>query len=118
MPSLTIDDSFAPANDTRASQIRQTPPVDTQQAERARSKPALEDSTQISALSAELLRAINEEPPDVVNRIEQLEQAVATNSLASPPDEIANAILNEALRGDGALEELVGAGPQAIQAAL
>ncbi len=99
--AITIDDSFATSGGLRSTQVGR--PQEPQQEVQARQRPAgpREDSASLSSLGTELARALANEPPDVVNRVEQLQEAVATGNFSVPAEEVAGAVINDALQGDG-----------------
>jgi flagellar biosynthesis anti-sigma factor FlgM len=98
--AITIDDSFAASSGLRSTQVGR--PQEPQQNVQARQRPAdaRDDSANLSSLGTELARALANEPPDVVNRVEQLQQAVAGGNFSVPAEEVASSVINDTLRGD------------------
>ena len=98
--AITIDDSLAASGGLRSTSVGR--PQDPQQDVQARQRPAdkRDDSANLSSLSTELARALAKEPPDVVNRVEKLQEAVASGNFSVPVEEVAGSVINDALQGD------------------
>ncbi len=94
---MKIDDSFSPSSDLRSTQVGRTPEVQQQQEARQKTE-SRDDSVNLSPLGAELARAIANDPPDVVNRIEQIEQAVNNGTFTVSSEEVAQALVESALQ--------------------
>ena len=99
--AIRIDDSFAASSDLRSGQVGR-PQQEIQQGTQARqqSTESPGDSASLSSLGTELARALANEPPDVVNRIDQLQQAVASGNFSAPAEEVASAVIDDALRAE------------------
>ena len=95
---MKIDDSFAASSDLRSTQVGRTPEVQQQQEARQKQTESRDDSVNLSPLGAELARAIANDPPDVVNQIEQLEQAVNNGTFTASAEEVAQALVESALQ--------------------
>ena len=95
---MKIDDSFSPSSDLRSTQVGRTPEVQQQQEARQKQTESRDDSVNLSPLGAELARAIANDPPDVVNRIEQIEQAVNNGTFTVSSEEVAQALVESALQ--------------------
>ena len=91
---MKIDDGFSPSSDVRSPVINRTPetPVDNRGTSRRPETPGT-DSASLSALSVELSRAIEEEPPEVVARIQRLQEAIANGTYLVPSSAVAAKIL-------------------------
>lgn len=97
---MRIDDSFAASNDVRSTELGRSQEVQEQQQQARQSRSESEsDSASLSALGANLARALTNDPPDVVARIEQLEQAVQSGTFEASSSEVAESIIDAALQG-------------------
>jgi flagellar biosynthesis anti-sigma factor FlgM len=98
--AITIDDSLAASGGLRSTPVGR--PQEQQQDVQARQRPAdkRDDSANLSSLSTELARALANEPPDVVSRVERLQEAVASGNFSVPVEEVAGSVINDALLGD------------------
>ena len=97
---MKIDDSFSPSGDLRSQLVNRTPetPVDSQSVER-RSETSHSDSASLSALAVELSRAIEQEPPEIVARIERLQEAINNGTYAVPSPAVASKIVDSSMDG-------------------
>ncbi len=95
---MKIDDSFSASSDLRSTQVGRTPEVQQQQEARQKQTESRDDSVNLSPLGAELARAIANDPPDVVNRIEQIEQAVNSGTFTVSSEEVAQSLVESALQ--------------------
>jgi len=95
---MKIEDSFSPSSDLRSQHVSRTPEtqVDGRGAGR-RSETAKSDTANISALSAELARAIEQEPPETVARIERLQEAIGNGTYDVSSKAVASKIVAVAL---------------------
>ena len=100
--AITIDDSFAASSDLRSTQVGrpQEPQQNKNVQARQRSAETQGDSANLSSLGTELARALANEPPDAVNRIDQLQEAVAAGNFSVPAEEVASSVIDDALQGD------------------
>jgi len=81
---MKIDDGFSPSSDVRSPLVSRTPET-----------PGT-DSASLSALSVELSRAIDQEPPEVVARIQKLQEAISNGTYLVPSSAVASRIVGAA----------------------
>ena len=95
---MKIDDSFSPSGDVRSQLVHRAPEtgVDNRGAQRRPDEPAA-DSASLSALSVELSRAIAQEPPELVARIQKLQESMANGTYAVPSSAVAAKIVGASL---------------------
>jgi len=93
---LRIDDSFSASSDLRSLQIERTQETSPEQSRR-QGAPGREDSVSLSGLASELARAISEESPEEISRVDRAQQAVAANNFSVPAEETADRILDAAV---------------------
>ncbi|MDA1315377.1 MAG: flagellar biosynthesis anti-sigma factor FlgM [Acidobacteria bacterium] len=96
---MKIDDSFAASNDVRSTQVGRTPEVEQQQKTRQQRTATQTDSASLSQLGTELARALENDSPDVVSKIEQLEKAVQSGTFKSSASSVAQSLIDDALQG-------------------
>ena len=102
---MRIDDSFAASNDVRSTQVGRSQEVEQQQRASQRPNESQTDSASLSALGAQLARALENDPPDVVTRIEHLEKAVQNGTFQASASSVAESIIDHALRSTAAEDE-------------
>jgi len=97
---MKIDDSFSPSGDLRSQLVNRTPetPADNRPVER-RSETSHSDSASLSALGVELSRAIEQESPETVARIERLQEAINNGTYSVPSSAVASKIVDSSLSG-------------------
>ncbi len=100
---MKIDDSFSPSGlhgpqDPRSHSVGQT--ADTRGAGRPQEGKAANatDSASLSALSVELARAIDREPPETVAKIGRLQEAVANGTYTVPAADVSAKIVASLLK--------------------
>ena len=108
---MRIDDSFAASNDVRSTELGRSQEIQQQEQQARQSRSESEsDSASLSALGANLARALTSDPPDVVARVEQLEQAVQSGTFEASSSEVAESVIDAALQAqsedDGSLSPL------------
>ena len=82
---MRIDDHSNTSGDLQSSQVDRTQQAEREQQARQRAPAQGSDSVSLSALSEQLVAAIETDPPEVVRQIEQLEQAVNNGTFNEPP---------------------------------
>ena len=95
---MKIDDSFSPSGDLRSQLVNRTPETQTENrgAER-RSETSRSDAASLSNLSVELSRAVEQDPPEAVARIQRLQESIANGTYSVPSSEVASKIVSSAL---------------------
>ena len=96
---MKIDDSFAASNDVRSTQVGRTQEVDQQPKARQRQTGSETDSANLSRLGSDLARALENDPPDVVSKIEQLEKAVQSGTFQTSAALVSQSLIDDALQG-------------------
>jgi flagellar biosynthesis anti-sigma factor FlgM len=95
---MKIDDNFSPSSDLRSQLVHRTPDAGTDQpGVQRRQGTAASDSANLSALSVELARAIDREPPELVARIQRLQEAIANGTYSVPNSAVAAKIVSASL---------------------
>lgn len=94
---MKIDDGFSPSSDVRSPLVSRTPetPVDNRGTNRRPETPGT-DSASLSALSVELSRALEQEPAEVVARIQKLQEAISNGTYLVPSSAVASKIVGAA----------------------
>jgi flagellar biosynthesis anti-sigma factor FlgM len=97
---MKIDDNFSPSGDLRSQIVNRTTETHMEGPGIAqRPDSPAEDSASLSNLSVELSRAVEQDPPEVVARIQRLQEAVANGTYAVPSQAVAAKII-DSLGGD------------------
>ncbi len=98
---MKIDDSFSPSSDLRSQLVNRTQEiqVENREAER-RSETPKSDAASLSSLSVELSRAVEQDSPEVVARIQRLQESIANGTYSVPSSAVAAQIVSSAL-GEG-----------------
>ena len=103
---MKIEDNFSASGlrgpeDPRSHSVGQTP--ETRGAGRPHDGKAgnATDSASLSALSVELARAIDREPPETVARIGRLQEAVTNGTYAIPAADVSTKIVASLLQPEG-----------------
>jgi flagellar biosynthesis anti-sigma factor FlgM len=94
---MKIEDNFSPSNDLRSQSVGRTPETRVEGRPSERKGENAGDSVSLSALSAELSRAIAKEPPQLQAKIERLQEAIANGTYAVPSKEVSAKIVASAL---------------------
>ncbi len=97
---MRIDDHLNTSGDLQSSQVDRTQQAERDQQARQRAPAQGSDSVSLSALSEQLVAAIETDPPEVVRQIEQLEQAVNNGTFNEPSDQVARSIVGASLNGE------------------
>ena len=93
-------DSFTPSTDVQTREVGRTPQTELEQANRAREAGrAGEDSANISPLAQQLAQALSEDSPEEIARVEQAQQALQAGAFNVPANEVADALIADALTG-------------------
>jgi anti-sigma28 factor (negative regulator of flagellin synthesis) len=105
---MKIDDSFAASNDVRSTQVGRSQEIEQQQKPRQRGAESQTDSANLSPLGTDLARALENDPPNVVSKIEQLEKAVQNGTFQASPSSVAQSIIDDALQATAVENESLG----------
>ena len=97
---MRIDDHSNTTGDLQSSQVDRAQQVEREQQGRQRAPAQGADSVSLSALSEQLVAAIETDPPEVVRQIEQLERAVNDGTFNEPSDQVARSIVSASLNGE------------------
>lgn len=106
---MRIDDNFSASGDVRSTQVGRSQELPSDPQVRTRPAEPGSDAVDLSALGSELARALNSDPPDVVNQIDQLREAVNSGTFSAPPEQLAAALIRASLA-----ETQASGGAQAI----
>ncbi len=95
---MKIDDRSQTSNDLRSSSVSR--PVEAREDQRSQTRrpDGPTDRASISALGAQLSRALEHEPPEQVQKVERLQKAVASGTYSAPASQVSRKIVSEALR--------------------
>lgn len=96
---MRVDDSFSASSDLRSLQIERTPETQTGPPSRSGRLDRTGDSASLSALGADISRALAEDSPQEITRVERAQEAVAAGGLNDSSSEIADALIDDALFG-------------------
>jgi flagellar biosynthesis anti-sigma factor FlgM len=98
---MKIDDNFSPSSDLRSQLVHRTPDTRTDQPGGPRRPDSTaSDSASLSSLGVELSRAIQQEPPELVARIQRLQEAIANGTYSVPSSAVASKIVGASLGGE------------------
>ena len=106
---MRIDDNFAASSDLRSLEVERAQPTAPleRQGGRGRSD-AFGDSVSLSALTADIARALEEESPEEVARVDKAQQAFLNGTLEESPEATAEALIGAAVE-DTAIEQALTA---------
>jgi hypothetical protein len=94
---MRIDVNFSASGDVRSSAVGRTQGLPSVPQVRQRQGEPGADAVDLSALGSELARALNSDPPDVVNQIDQLREAVNSGTFSAPPEQVAASLIRASL---------------------
>jgi len=94
---MRIDDNLSSSGDVRSSQVGRSQELTSDPQVRQRSGEPGGDAVDLSALGTELARALNTDPPDVVNQIDQLREAVNNGTFSVPAEQVAGSLIRASL---------------------
>jgi len=95
---MRIDDNFSPSGDLRSSSVSKPAEsrVESRTSER-KPEQATSDTASLSALGAELARALERDEPETVDRISRLQEAVQNGSYQTRDAEVSSRIVASAV---------------------
>jgi anti-sigma28 factor (negative regulator of flagellin synthesis) len=94
---LRIDDNFSPSHDLRSTAVGRTAEQARTEGRAGEGRVESTDSASLSALSVQLARALEQEPPELFARIEQLRNAVANGTYDVPNAVVSASIVDAAV---------------------
>ena len=97
---MRIDDNLASSGDLQSTQVDKTQQLQVEQDAKQKQGQPAKDSVSLSPFANDLAQAINNDPPELIRQIEQLRQAVNNGTFQVPADQIAQAVVNGAVKGD------------------
>ena len=97
---MRIDDNLASSSDLQSTQVGKTQQLEVEQAAKQKQTESAKDSVSLSPFGSDLAQAISNDPPEVIEQIDQLRQAVNNGTFNVPADQVAQAVVNGAVRGE------------------
>ena len=98
---MRIDDSLATSSDLQSTtQVGKAQQLQVEQNAKQKQTESGKDSVSLSPFGSELTQAINNDPPEVIQQIDQLRQAVNNGTFNVPADQVAQAVVNGAVNGE------------------
>ena len=98
---MRIDDHFSPSSDVQSRQVERPQQLEREQQVAEKGVQSGKDSASLSSLAVQLARALGTEPPELTNKIERLQEAVANGTFSVAADEVAQSLVDDALNGQG-----------------
>ena len=98
---MRIDDHFSPSSDVQSRQVERPQQQEREQKVAEKSVRSGTDSASLSSLGVQLARALATEPPDSVDKIERLREAVTNGTFSVPAEEVAQSLVDDALGARG-----------------
>ena len=97
---MRIDDNLTSSSDLQSTQVGKAQQLQVEQNAQQKKTDSAKDSVSLSAFGSDLAQAINNDPPEVIQQVEQLRQAVNNGTFNVPPDQVARAVVNGAVKGE------------------
>ena len=98
---MRIDDSLASSSDLQSTtQVGKAQQLQVEQNAKQKQTESGKDSVSLSPFGSQLAQAISNDPPEVIQQIDQLQQAVNNGTFNVPSDQVAQAVVNGAVRGE------------------
>ena len=97
---MRIDDNLASSSDLQSTQVGKTQQLQVEQNAKQKQTESSKDSVSLSPFGSDLAQAINNDPPEVIQQIDQLRQAVNNGTFNVPSDQVARAVVNGAVKGE------------------
>ncbi len=97
---MRIDDNLASSSDLQSTQVGKAQQLQVEQNAKQKQTEFGKDSVSLSPFGSDLAQAINNDPPEVIQQIDQLRQAVNNGTFNVPADQVAQAVVNGAVRGE------------------
>ena len=96
---MRIDNHLASSGGLQSTQVDKAQQLQVEQGAKQKQTQSATDSVSLSPFGSEA-QAINNDPPEVVQQIDQLRQAVNSGTLNVPADQVAQAVVNGAVNGE------------------
>ena len=97
---MRIDDNLASSSDLQSTQVGKAQQLQVEQNAKQKKTESGKDSVSLSPFGSDLAQAINNDPPEVIQQVEQLRQAVNNGTFNVPADQVARAVVNGAVKGE------------------
>lgn len=97
---MRIDDNLASSSDLQSTQVGKAQQLQVEQNAKQKQTESAKDSVSLSPFGSDLAQAINNDSPEVIQQIDQLRQAVNNGTFNVPADQVAQAVVNGAVRGE------------------
>ena len=95
---MRIDDNLASSSDLQSTtQVGKAQRLQVEQDAKQKQTESAKDSVSLSPFGSDLAKAINNDPPEVIQQIDQLRQAVNNGTFSVPADQVAQAVVNGAV---------------------
>lgn len=96
---MRVDDSFSASSDLRSLQVERSPETQPERQARSGRLDRGGDAVDLSALSADISRALAGDSPQEIARVERTQEAVASGAFSVPAGEVADSLIDDALFG-------------------
>ena len=97
---MTIDNNLTSSNDLQSTQVGKAQQLQVEQNAKQKQAESGKDSVSLSPFGGQLAQAISNDPPEVIQQIDQLQQAVNNGTFNVPSDQVAQVVVNGAVRGE------------------
>ena len=97
---MRIDNHLASSGDLQSTQVDKAQQLQVEQGAKQKQTQSATDSVSLSPFGSDLAQAINNDPPEVIQQVDQLRQAVNSGTLNVPADQVAQAVVNGAVNGE------------------
>ena len=97
---MRIDDNLASSSDVQSTQVGKAQQLQVEQNAKQKQTESAKDSVSLSPFGSDLAQAINNDPPEVIQQIDQLRRAVNNGTFNVPADQVARAVVNGAVQGE------------------
>ncbi len=97
---MTIDNNLTSSNDLQSTQVGKAQQLQVEQAAKQKTTESAKDSVSLSPFGSDLAQAISNDPPEVIQQVEQLRQAINNSTFNVPADQVARAVVNGAVKGE------------------
>lgn len=95
---MRIDDNFAASSDLRSLEVDRSQATQSPERQGGGGRAdAAGDQVALSGLTADIARALNEETPEEVARVDETQQALLNGTLEEAPEATAEALIGAAL---------------------
>ncbi len=97
---MKIDDNLSTSNETRSQSVGRAQEARLEGRQSDSRSERSSDKASLSALSVAISRALENDPPEHVARIERLREAVNTDTYSVPSSQVASRIVAASLRSE------------------